>query len=123
MDSDSSEVLLNIFAHELGKQREIYPKPEHIFKAVSKTHRRCDGAYAVIAVITGSVSLLLEIIMGFDHYLLALEKGKQDEYIVASEDAMFSSQGFKKLRDVEPGEAIFIDKNGKFTSQQCDDLN
>ena len=51
-DSDS-EVLLNIFAHELGKQREIYPKPEHIFKAVSKTHRRCDGAYAVIAVITG----------------------------------------------------------------------
>jgi len=46
-DSDS-EVLLNIFAHELGKQREIYPSAEHIFKAVSKTHRRCDGAYAVL---------------------------------------------------------------------------
>ena len=45
-DSDS-EVLLNIFAHELGKQREIYPSAEHIFKAVAKTHRRCDGAYAV----------------------------------------------------------------------------
>ena len=51
-DSDS-EVLLNIFAHELGKQREIYPSAEHIFKAVTKTHIRCDGAYAVLALITG----------------------------------------------------------------------
>ena len=51
-DSDS-EVLLNIFAHELAKQREIYPSAEHIFKAVSKTHIRCDGAYAVLALITG----------------------------------------------------------------------
>ena len=51
-DSDS-EVLLNIFAHELGKQREIYPSAEHIFKAVAKTHIRCDGAYAVLALISG----------------------------------------------------------------------
>ena len=120
-DSDS-EVLLNIFAHELGKQREIYPKPEHIFKAVSKTHRRCDGAYAVIAVITGHGILAFRDNNGIRPLSIGIREGKtRDEYIVASEDAMFSSQGFKKLRDVEPGEAIFIDKNGKFTSQQCAD--
>ena len=51
-DSDS-EVLLNIFAHELGKQRAILPSKKHFFKAVKKTHIRCQGAYAVVALITG----------------------------------------------------------------------
>ena len=52
-DSDS-EVLLNILAHEIAKQKAINPTPEHLFKAVSKTHIRCDGAYAVVALITGA---------------------------------------------------------------------
>jgi amidophosphoribosyltransferase len=120
-DSDS-EVLLNIFAHELGKQREIYPKPEHMFKAVTKTHRRCDGAYAVIAVITGHGVLAFRDNNGIRPLSLGIRKGKsRDEYIVASEDALFSSQGFNKLRDIEPGEAVFIDKNGILSSQQCAD--
>ena len=54
-DSDS-EVLLNIFAQELGKHREINPTPEHVFEAVTETHKRCDGAYAVIALISASHS-------------------------------------------------------------------
>lgn len=120
-DSDS-EVLLNIFAHELGKQREIYPKPEHMFKAVTKTHRRCDGAYAVIAVITGHGILAFRDNNGIRPLSLGIRKGKsRDEYIVASEDALFSSQGFSKLRDIDPGEAVFIDKNGVLSSKQCAD--
>ena len=118
-DSDS-EVLLNIFAHELGKQREIYPSPEHIFKAVTKTHRRCDGAYAVLALITGHGILGFRDNNAIRPLSIGIRKGQtRDEYIIASEDALFTSQGFEKLRDVEPGEAVFIDKNGNFFSQQC----
>jgi amidophosphoribosyltransferase len=118
-DSDS-EVLLNIFAHELAKQREIYPSAEHVFKAVSKTHRRCDGAYAVIALITGHGILAFRDNNGIRPLSIGIRKGKErDEYIVASENALFTSQGFDKLRDVEPGEAVFIDKKGNLFSQQC----
>ena len=118
-DSDS-EVLLNIFAHELGKQREIYPSADHIFKAVAKTHRRCDGAYAVLALITGHGILAFRDNNGIRPLSIGIRKGaKRDEYIIASEDALFESQGFKKLRDVEPGEAVYIDKKGNFFSQQC----
>ena len=120
-DSDS-EVLLNIFAHELGKQREIYPSAENIFKAVAKTHIRCDGAYAVLAIITGYGLLAFRDNNGIRPLSIGIRKGKtRDEYIIASEDALFSSLGFKKFRDVEPGEAVFIDKNGEFFSQQCSD--
>ena len=120
-DSDS-EVLLNIFAHELGKQREIYPSAENIFKAVAKTHIRCDGAYAVLAIITGYGLLAFRDDNGIRPLSIGIRKGEtRDEYIIASEDALFSSLGFKKFRDVEPGEAVFIDKNGEFFSQQCSD--
>ncbi len=120
-DSDS-EVLLNIFAHELGKQREIYPSAEHIFKAVTKTHRRCDGAYAVLALITGFGLLAFRDANGIRPLVIGIREGKtRNEYIIASEDALFTSQGFTKLRDVEPGEAVFIDQKGELFSQQCSD--
>ena len=120
-DSDS-EVLLNIFAHELGKQREIYPNAKNIFKAVSKTHLRCDGAYAVIALITGHGLIAFRDNNGIRPLSMGVRKGKtRDEYILASEDALFSSLGFTKLRDVDPGEAVFIDKNGELFTQQCSD--
>ena len=118
-DSDS-EVLLNIFAHELAKQREIFPRPEHFFNAVRKTHRRCDGAYAVIALITGFGILAFRDENAIRPLSLGKRAGKtRDEYIVASEDAMFQSMDFEKVRDLEPGEAVFIDKDGQLFSQQC----
>ena len=120
-DSDS-EVLLNIFAHELAKQREIYPSAEHIFKAVSKTHVRCDGAYAVLALIAGHGMVAFRDNNGIRPLSIGIRKGKtRDEYVISSEDALFSSHGFKKLRDVDPGEAVFIDKHGELFSQQCAD--
>ena len=120
-DSDS-EVLLNIFAHELGKQREIYPSEKHIFKAVAKTHIRCDGAYAVLALINGHGMLAFRDSNGIRPLSIGIRKGKsRDDYIISSEDALYTPLGFEKLRDVEPGEAIYIDKNGAMFSQQCSD--
>ena len=107
-DSDS-EVLLNIFAHELGKQREIYPSAQHIFKAVTKTHRRCDGAYAVIALITGFGLLAFRDENGIRPLTLGIRNGEsRDGYMITSEDALFTSLGFEKLRDREPGERVVI---------------
>ena len=121
-DSDS-EVLLNIFAHELGKQREIYPSAEHIFKAVAKTHIRCDGAYAVLALITGHGILAFRDENGIRPLSIGTRKGRSRvEYIIASEDSLFIPLGFKKLRDIDPGEAVFIDKQGNLFSQQCSDM-
>ena len=120
-DSDS-EVLLNIFAHELGKQREIYPSEKHIFKAVAKTHIRCDGAYAVLALINGHGMLAFRDSNGIRPLSIGIRKGiSKDDYIISSEDALYTPLGFEKLRDVEPGEAIYIDKNGAMFSQQCSD--
>ena len=118
-DSDS-EVLLNIFALELSKQEAVFPKPKDFFSAVEKTHLRINGAYAVVALITGYGILAFRDPLGIRPLSIGIRKGKnRNEYVVSSETALFSSTGFKFLRDVEPGEAVFIDNAGKIFTQQC----
>ena len=118
-DSDS-EVLLNIFAHELGKQRAILPSKKHFFQAVRKTHSRCQGAYAVVALITGFGLLAFRDPRGIRPLVIGEKDGPtKKEYIIASENASFSALGFKTLRDVNPGEAVFVDVDGNLHSQQC----
>ena len=118
-DSDS-EVLLNIFAHELGKQRAILPSKKHFFQAVRKTHIRCQGAYAVVALITGFGLLAFRDPRGIRPLVIGERDGPtKKEYIVASENASFSALGFKTLRDVNPGEAVYIDIDGNLHSEQC----
>ena len=118
-DSDS-EVLLNIFAHELGKQKAILPSKKHFFQAVRKTHTRCQGAYAVVALITGFGLVAFRDPRGIRPLVIGEKDGNlKKEYIVASENAAFSALGFRTLRDVEPGEAIYIDADGNLHSEQC----
>ena len=120
-DSDS-EVLLNIFAHELGKQKAILPSKKHFFQAVRKTHVRCQGAYAVVALITGFGLVAFRDPRGIRPLVIGEKDGPtKKEYIVASENASFSALGFKTLRDVEPGESIYIDVDGNLHSEQCSD--
>ena len=120
-DSDS-EVLLNIFAHELGKQRAILPSTKHFFQAVKKTHSRCHGAYAVLALITGFGLLAFRDPRGIRPLVIGERQGRtQKEYIIASENSSFSALGYTTLRDVNPGEAVFIDIQGQLHSQQCAD--
>ena len=118
-DSDS-EVLLNIFALELSKQEAVFPKPKDFFAAVEKTHLRINGAYAVVALITGYGIVAFRDPLGIRPLTIGVRKGKnRNEYVVSSETALFSATGFKVLRDVEPGEAVFIDNSGKIFTQQC----
>jgi len=115
-----SEVLLNVFAHELQSQGKLRVNHEDVFKAVKNVHKRCRGAYAVVAMITGYG------IVGFrDPYgIRPVIVGKREtdtgtEYMIASESVALDVLGFEKIRDILPGEAVFIDRDGNFFSRQC----
>jgi amidophosphoribosyltransferase len=118
-DSDS-EILLNVFAHELQSQGKLRIDENDIFKAVEGVHRRCRGAYAVVAMITGYG------IVGFrDPYGIRpicvgkRESEKGTEYVIASESVAIDALGYEMVRDIAPGEAVFIDMDGNFYSRQC----
>jgi len=120
-DSDS-EVLLNIFAHELQQLNKIKPTAEDVFTAVRGVHKRCRGAYAAIAMLVGYG------IVGFrdKHGIRPLVFGEKRtrkgvEYMIASESVALDSQGFKLIRDVAPGEAVYIDNTGKLETKICAD--
>lgn len=118
-DSDS-EALLNIFAHEL----QLNAKPEFnvddIFTAVSSIHRRCRGGYAVVAMVVGKGILAIRDPNGIRPLVYGIRKTEQGtDYMVASESVALQAQGFELVRDLTPGEAIFISEEGEFFSKQC----
>lgn len=121
-DSDS-EVLLNVFAHELQALGKEVPTEDDIFAAVTEVHKRCKGAYAVVAMITGYGLLGFRDIHGI-RPLLYGERPADDggiEYMIASESVALTSLGFKVVRDVRPGEAIFINSAGELFTRMCTD--
>jgi len=118
-DSDS-EILLNVFAHELQVQKALSPGAEHVFEAVRGMHERCSGAYAAVAMVIGCG------IVGFrDPYgIRPLVYGSKqtpdgEEFMIASESVALDILGFELVRDVAPGEAVFIDEGGALHTQQC----
>ena len=116
-ESDS-EVLLNVFAHELREQGAL--TPEAAIAAVAGVHRRCKGGYAIIAVVLG-----LGLVAFRDpHGIRPLVLGKREtaagvEYAVASESVALDILGFARLRDVAPGEAVVITSRGELRSEVC----
>jgi amidophosphoribosyltransferase len=118
-ESDS-EVLLNIFAHELQKSRHLKPQPEDIFKAVSQLHNRCRGAYAVVVMIAGVGILAFRDPYGIRPVVIGQrDSGSGKDYIVASESVAIDSNGFELIRDIAAGECVFIDIEGNLHAQQC----
>jgi len=116
-----SEVLLNVLAHEIQAQATGFKlDPQKIFAAVSGVHRRVKGAYAVVAMIAGYGLVAFRDPHGIRPLVVGSHEmeGKQ-EYLVASESVALDTLGFKFLRDIAPGEAVFIDLDANFHSQQC----
>ncbi|MCK4863803.1 MAG: amidophosphoribosyltransferase, partial [Gammaproteobacteria bacterium] len=120
--NSDSEILLNIFAHEL--QKTVNPKlditADNIFDAVENVHKRCKGAYAVVAMITGRGIVAFRD----PHGIRPVAFGKREtekgiEHVVASESVAIDSLDFEMVRDIEPGEAIFINHEGELFSRQC----
>ncbi|MBT9538250.1 amidophosphoribosyltransferase [Thiobacillus sp.] len=121
--NSDSEVLLNVLAHELqvrgaGQQLSL----DTIFGAVAGVHARCKGAYAVVAFIAGHGLLAFRDPFGIRPLVIGInEQVTPHEYIVASESVAIDALGFRLLRDVAPGEAVFIDYQRQMHSRQCSD--
>jgi len=117
-----SEVLLNIFAHELQSQKQISPKAEHIFTAMQELYRRCVGGYAAVAMISGYGLVAFRDPYGIRPlvYGKRLDQDGNTEYMIASESVALDALGFDVVRDVSPGEVIYIDAQGHFHSRVCD---
>ncbi|RKZ92148.1 MAG: amidophosphoribosyltransferase, partial [Gammaproteobacteria bacterium] len=118
-DSDS-EVLLNIFAHEIQTSHKLRINEKDVFDAIRAVHKRCRGAYASVAMITGYG------IVGFrDPYgIRPVVYGKRVtdkgvEYCIASESVALDVQGFELVDDIKPGEAVIITAKGDVFVQQC----
>jgi amidophosphoribosyltransferase len=116
-----SEVLVNVLAHELEKAAvKLRLEPQTIFTAVANVHRRLRGAYAVVALIAGYGVLAFRDPYGIRPAVIGYnETNAGTEYMVASESVAVDALGFRVLRDIAPGEAVFIDEDGNFHSQQC----
>ena len=118
-DSDS-EVLLNIFAHELQRRGKIEPTPEDVFAAVAGVHDRCRGGFAAVVMITGYGILGFRDRNGIRPLVFGSRRTNHGhEYMIASESVALDSQGFSIERDVAPGEAVFIDVNGNLHTKVC----
>lgn len=119
--SSDSEVLLNVLAHELEKgSLKLRLDPQTIFAAVANVHRRCRGAYTVTAMISGYGVLAFRDPYGIRPAVIGINETEAGpEYMVASESVAIDALGFRVLRDIAPGEAVFIDEDGNFFSQQC----
>jgi amidophosphoribosyltransferase len=121
--NSDSEVLLNVLAHELqangrGGRLDL----NTIFAAVSGVHARCRGAYAVVVLIAGYGLLAFRDPNGIRPLVIGVnENVNPPEYIVTSESVAIDTLGFKLLRDVQPGEAVFIDESRRLHCRQCAD--
>ena len=119
--SSDSEVILNVFAHELQQASSFNPTPEQIFKAVEKTHLRLRGAYSVLLMISGVGLVGIRDPKGIRPLIL----GKKDndligsDYMIASESPALSALEFEIEGDLKPGEAVFITLDGEIHRKVC----
>ncbi len=118
--SSDSEVLLNVFAHELAGVGKLRLTPDDVFNGVQGVYRRCQGGYAVVAMIAGFGVLAFRDPHGIRPVCFGKrETANGPEYMITSESVALDAEGFELIRDIRPGEAVFIEKNGRFHSKQC----
>ncbi|RPI15459.1 MAG: amidophosphoribosyltransferase [Lysobacterales bacterium] len=115
-----SEVLLNVFASELQKIGAQHASASDIFAALAAVYRRIRGGYAVIAMVLGHGVVGFRDPNGIRPLVIGTrESPRGREYMLASESVALDQSGFELLRDVEPGEAVYVDEQGRMHSQQC----
>ncbi|SDG54601.1 amidophosphoribosyltransferase [Microbacterium sp. 77mftsu3.1] len=119
--SSDTELLVNVLANELQQVISgLELDHEQIFEAVTRVHQRVEGSYAAIALIAGYGLLSFRDPFGIRPLILGTRKAESGRYewTVASESLVLENAGFEVVRDVEPGEAVFIDLEGNLFTQQ-----
>ncbi|MBV7315029.1 amidophosphoribosyltransferase [Shewanella sp. NIFS-20-20] len=118
--TSDSEVLLNLLADELQQTQGLILSEQEVFTAVSHLHSQVRGAYAVVAMIIGQGLLAFRDPFGIRPLVLGKHETEQGtEYMVASESVALDAVGFEVIRDVAPGEAIYITLDGRLFTSQC----
>src|SRR6478752_5400103 len=114
-----AEVLIHVFASELQRVGTARVTPGDIFAALNAVYRRCRGGYAVVAMVIGHGILGFRDPNGIRPLVLGRkDSNKHPEWMLASESVALTGNGFKFIRDIGPGEAVFIDEQGRLFSQQ-----
>lgn len=119
--NSDSEVLLNIFAHELTVRGRLRLSEEDVFAAIAKVHQRCHGAYAAVGMILGYGVVAFRDPKGIRPLIIGKRQdpGGFVSYMAASESVALTANGYQIMRDVEPGECVIFDLAGNFFSRQC----
>ena len=117
--TSDSEILLNVFANELSLTGARKVEPEHVFDAVRGVNAVCRGAYAAVALIVGGGIVGFRDPRGIRPLIVGYKGQGAKHYMIASESAALDVLGYDILRDVRPGEAVYIDENGRMHSQNC----
>ncbi len=118
-DSDS-EILLNVFAHELMQQDATRLGPQDIFAAVARVHRRVRGAYACVALINGYGVVGFRDPFGIRPVVYGQREGLHGmDYMIASESVALDVAGYELIGDIAPGEAVYITHDGQIHTHQC----
>lgn len=116
--NSDSEVLLNVFSLALRKQRPKNLNPEHIFRAVKTVFRRCKGAYSAVSLIGDHGIVAFRDPHGIRPLQIGRKRyGMKYEYMIASENTVFKALDYEFMRDIQPGEAVYIDKNNRLHSR------
>ncbi|WP_318470616.1 amidophosphoribosyltransferase [Photobacterium leiognathi] len=120
--TSDSEILLNILANQLEHCQSYPISPDEIFTAIAEVHRIVKGAYAVVAMVIGHGLIAFRDPNGIRPLCIGKreEQGKI-EYMVASESVALDAVGFDFVRDIAPGEAVYITFDGQLFTQQCAD--
>ena len=119
--NSDSEILLNVFAHELQRQGKLRIDHNDVFEAVAGVHKRCKGAYAAVAMITGYGIVAFRDPHGIRPVVFGKRETEQGtEYMVASESVALDALGYELERDLAPGEALVLTLDGAMETRQCD---
>ncbi|WP_373331901.1 amidophosphoribosyltransferase [Thiopseudomonas alkaliphila] len=118
--NSDSEVLLNVFAHELAARNKLQPDKEDVFATVSRVFERCQGGYAAVAMITGYGIVAFRDPNGIRPVVYGQRQTEHGvEYMVASESVALDVLGFSLIGDLAPGEALYITEQGELHTRQC----
>lgn len=121
--ASDTEVLLNVFAHELQRTGGVKLTPAELFAALRNVYRRVRGAYSAIALITGYGIVAFRDPYGIRPLIYGQrETARGIDYMVASESIALDALGYTVLADIAPGEAIYFDQQGGFYREQCADV-
>jgi amidophosphoribosyltransferase len=120
--TSDSEVLLNVLAHEIDTVKGNVTNAD-VFRAIANVHRSIKGAYAVVAMIIGHGMVAFRDPHGIRPLCIGkrIDSTGRTEYMVASESVALDAVGFEFMRDVAPGEAIYVTFDGELSTKQCAD--